>query len=221
MNNYTYYKSITNGKDKPFEDDYPCTLIIDGYDRFKDPRRNSRIHKLLPHKYFDTEYTIYLDGNRKLLVSPEELIEKYMDGYDIACFKHSSRDCIYDEAIEVAKLKLDDPEIIIEQAKYYEDHEYPKHKGLCEAGFMIRRNNARTRRFNEAWWADYCRFSRRDQLSFMPAMDEAGLRVNAIVAPYDIDEWGIVTRGGIVQIRNHENTEGNFNDPNRDNLYKK
>ncbi len=216
-----YYTSITNDKDTPFEEEFPKTTFRDAYDRFKDPRRNSRIHKILPHKYMDADFTVYLDGNRKLLVSPEELVKRYMDGYDMACFKHNSRDCIYDEAIEVAKLRLDDPEVIIEQAKYYEDHEYGKHKGLCEAGFMIRRNNERTRRFNEAWWADYCRFSRRDQLSFMPAIEEAGLRVNAIDAQYDIDEWGVVTRGGIVQIKNHNNTEGNFNDPNKDNLYKK
>ena len=210
----SFYQVITNNKDKVIKQDYPCTQFIDAYDRFKDPRRNSRIQKILAHKYFDSEFTIYLDGNRKLLMSPEELVAKYMDGYDIACFKHASRDCIYDEAMECAKLGLDDPEIIIEQAKYYEEHEYGKHKGLCEAGFMIRRNNARTKRFNEAWWADFCRFSRRDQLSFMPAIESSGVILNAIQAEYTFEENGRVTRGGIVEVFNHANTEGNFNGVN-------
>jgi hypothetical protein len=211
MSKVSFYTVITANKDKIIEQIFPITRFIDSYDRFKDPRRNSRIQKILSHKYFDSEFTVYLDGNRKLLVSPEELVKKYMDGYDIACFKHASRDCVYDEAMECAKLGLDDPEIIIEQAKYYEDHEYAKHKGLCEAGFMIRRNNERTRRFNEAWWADYCRFSRRDQLSFMPAVEESGVRLNSIIGEYEFHENGTITRGGIIQIANHENSEGNFN----------
>jgi hypothetical protein len=128
-------------------------------------------------------------------------------------FKHVGRDCIYDEAMICAKMKLDDPETIIEQAKYYEDHEFPKHKGLWECGFMIRRNNERTRRFNEAWWADYCRFSRRDQISSMPAMDLAGIIVNTIPGEYKLEDDGSYTKGDIIQIFEHKNTSGNWNDP--------
>ena len=204
------YTAITNNKDKIIEQDYPIVRFIDSYDKFKDPRRNSRIQKILAHKYFDNEFTIYMDGNRKLLVSPEELVEKYMDGYDLALFKHSTRDCIYDEAMTVAKMKLDDPEIIIEQAKYYEDHEFPKHKGLFEGGFIIRRNNERTKAFNEAWWADYCRFSRRDQLSLMPAMDKAGVIVNTLPSEYVFKEDGVIERGGIIRLDGHNNFEGNW-----------
>ena len=214
MSNVSFYTVITANKDKIIEQDFPITRFIDTYDKFKDPRRNSRIQKILSHKYFDSEFTIYSDGNRKLLISPEELVTKYMDGFDIAFFKHLSRDCIYDEAITCAELGLDDPELIIEQAKYYEDHEYAKKKGLYEGGFIIRRNNARTQAFNEAWWADYCRFSRRDQLSLMPALDKVGLRVCTLPSDYYLDDWGKMIRGGIIEICNHENFEGNFNDPN-------
>ena len=214
MSNIILYTVITNAKDKIVEQDYPIVRFIDSYDKFKDPRRNSRIQKILAHKYFDSEYTIYIDGNRKLLMSPEKIVEKYMKGYDMAIFKHALRDCIYDEAMEVAKLGLDDPELIIEQAKYYEDHEYAKHKGLCEAGFIVRRNNERTRAMNEAWWADYCRFSRRDQLSLMPAIDKAGVIVNQLDYPYDFLPDGTATRAGIITIESHLNFSGNFNDPN-------
>ena len=208
------YTVCTNAKDDLPKQDFPVVQFIDAYDKFVDPRRNSRIQKILSHKYFDNEFTIYMDANRKLLVSPESLIEKYMDGYDIALFKHLSRDCIYDEAMTCAKLGLDDPEIIIEQAKYYEDHEFPKGKGLWEGGFIIRRNNARTQAFNEAWWADYCRFSRRDQISLIPAMDKIGLIVNTLPSEYRIDENGLWTRGDIIALYAHKNNEGNFNDPN-------
>lgn len=210
----TLYTSITGNKDTLSGQIYPATLFQDAYDKFKDPRRNSRIHKIMPHKYIDSEFSIYMDGNMKLLIPPEEVIKRYMTGYDMALFAHGSRDCIYDEAIECAKLKLDDPEAIIEQAKYYEDHEYAKHKGLLQGGFIVRRNNARTQAFNEAWWADYCRFSRRDQLSLMPAIDKSGVRVNQINEHW-VDHYdGTAHIGDILEMYSHLNKEGNFNDPN-------
>lgn len=209
----TLYTAITGGKDKPVEQNWPIIRFIDSYDKFKDNRRNSRIQKIMPHKYFDSEFTIWIDGNMKLLISPEELIKRYMDGYDMMIFKHTTRNCIYDEVLQCCKLKLDNTEILIEQAKYYEDHGYPKNKGLCEGGFIIRRNNERTRAFNEAWWADYCRFSRRDQISLMPAMDKIGLAVNVIYEPWVVDTPTIAHRGDIVQIQSHDNFEGNFNSP--------
>lgn len=212
MDKITLYTTITGGKDRIVEQDFPIVRFIDEYDKFKDNRRNSRIQKIMPHKYFDTEYTIYIDGNRKLLMSPQEIVDRYMNGYDMLIFKHALRDCIYDEAMECAKLGLDAPETIIEQAKFYEDHEYAKHKGLCEAGFMVRRNTPKVNNFNEYWWADYCRFSRRDQLSLMPAIDKAGIIVNALTYPYEFLPDGTATRGGIITIESHLNFEGNFNE---------
>lgn len=185
--------------------------IRPAYDKFKDPRRNSRIHKIMIHKYSDADFTIWHDGNTRLMVPPEEIIEKCLGEYDMALFQHGARDCIYEEAMECAKLKLDDPELIIEQAKHYEDGEYAKHKGLCSGFFIIRRNNEKTQLFNEAWWADYCRFSRRDQIALMPAIDKVGLRVNFMP-----DRWvhsaGFATLGGVIAIYHHKHFEGNFNE---------
>ena len=198
------------GKDFPIKQDYPVTMFVDVYDKFKDPRRNSRVHKILIHKYSKADVTIWIDANMKLLISPEELVNKYLGDYDMAVFNHGGRDCIYDEAMEVAKLGLDDVELIIEQAKYYEDNEYPKHRGLAQGGIIIRRNNEKTQAFNEAWWADYCRFSRRDQLSLMPAIDKIGLRVNFIPEGW-IQYMDCAVIGNAVSIVSHKNYEGNFN----------
>src|SRR5690606_11150176 len=100
--------------------------------------------------------------------------------HDIAVFKHPQRDCLYDEATVCALRRLDDPETIIEQVKTYEDRGFSKHKGLCECGIILRRHTPRVERFNEVWWSEYSRHSRRDQISFMYAADKVGLRVNQI-----------------------------------------
>ena len=181
------------------------------YDKFKDPRRNSRIHKILAHKYSNADFIIWHDGNTRLMETPEFIIENFLGDYDMVMFKHGSRDCIYDEAIEVAKLGLDDPEIIIEQAKHYEDAEYGKHKGLASGFFIVRRNNKKTQAFNEAWWADYCRYSRRDQLSCLPNVDKCGIRLRIIDHQWQQGN-GYATMGGILMMYHHAHFEGNFNE---------
>jgi len=229
-NEITVVTAITGGKDKlrnqPNRGNAKFVAFMDtpevsdvwgvrpAYDKFKDPRRNSRIHKILIHKYIESKYTIWIDGNIQMMDTPEVIIEKYMKGYDMAIFHHPSRKCLYDEAIKCAKLKLDDVELIIEQAKWYEDHEFPKQKGLCEGGVIIRKNTQKVRDFNEAWWADYCRFSRRDQISLMPALDKVGVNINLIAEEFRFQErdgtlrW---LRGDLFDIIGHEHFEGNYN----------
>lgn len=172
------YTSVTGGKDKIA--DKTALAFIDSYDKFVDPRRNSRIQKILPHLYMNSEYSIYIDGNIKLLKSPEELIANHLKDHDIAVYKHPTRDCLYDEATKCAVRGLDSVETIIEQAKAYEEAGFPKHIGLAECGIIFRRHTDKVREFNETWWAEYCRYSCRDQISFMYALDKVGLPCNII-----------------------------------------
>lgn len=175
---------------------------IQVYDKFNSDRRNSRVVKLIPHKYFDCEYSIWLDGNLSLLVPAKELIEKYLNGYDIAVFKHPIRNCIYKEAIECAKRGLDDPEVIIEQVKAYEDEGFPKEYGLGENMMILRRHTKKIEQFNNAWFVEYARYSTRDQLSFMYVADKVGLPVNFIDEQF-IEKDGRWIRGGIIEIVPH------------------
>src|SRR6185503_21353153 len=90
----TVLTSITGGKDVPREEqvkgnarfisytDQPFESktweVRPAYNRFTDPRRNSRVPKILSHQYCDTEYSIYIDGNMSLLQAAEALIELYL-----------------------------------------------------------------------------------------------------------------------------------------------
>jgi len=170
--------------------------------KFTSSRRNSRIPKLLPHKYSDSEYTIWIDANVRLLITPEELVERYLKNHDIATFKHPVRNCIYSEAMECAKRKLDNPEAIIEQARAYEIDHYPKGNGLGECMMIIRRNTPKVERFNNTWWAEYCRYSVRDQISFMYSLDKVGLNCNFIDVQFRT-EGSRFLRGDIIEIFQH------------------
>ena len=216
--NITVLTSITGGKDELQEDQSVGNAQWVAYtaapsktwsikpapDLFKDERRNSRAPKILSHLYSDTEYSIWIDGNLSLLKPPEEIIERYLGEHDFALFQHPKRDCIYDEAIRVAKANLDDPEKIIEQVTRYEKSGYGKHKGLCECGVLIRRHTKKVKEFNNYWWSEYTRGCVRDQISFMYAVEQVGLRINKIYAPWFLDESGVnANRSDFIKIVPH------------------
>lgn len=221
LSNITVYTSITGEKDSVNEKqvignasfvaflekplDSKTWKVKPAYDRFIDARRNSRAQKILAHKYVDSEYSIYIDGNMSLLKPPEELIDKHLKDYDIAVYRHPTRDCIYDESIACVERRLDDPEVIIDQMKSYENAGYARHKGLCECGVIFRRHTPKVEAFNNAWWAEYCVNSRRDQLSFMYVADKVGIRVNAIQDYFVIgeDKSIAIKQSGDLQMVNH------------------
>ena len=155
------YTAITGGKDEPRTD----ILCFTEYDKFTEPRRNAKIYRALSHLYVDDEYSIWCDGNIELKVTEEHLIS-LMDGYDVLAFKNPYRDCLYDEAEEGSKLGLDDENILKEQAERYRKEGYKEKNGLWQTGVLLRRHTDQVKRLNEAWWAEICRGSMRDQVSF-------------------------------------------------------
>jgi hypothetical protein len=150
------------------------------YDRFHSHRRNSRAPKILSHHFCDAEYSIWIDGNVALRVGPYHLVETYLNGYDLAVFRHPDRNCIFEEAATCIECGLDDPDIIRGQVRRYADAGYAKNLGLAEANVIIRRHTNHIIEFNRTWWAEYCTHSVRDQLSFMYSINKTGVRINWI-----------------------------------------
>lgn len=173
----------------------------EAYNKFTSPRRNSRVPKILAHQFVDTDYSLWIDGNLRLLLPPERLLI-YLKDHDIAMFKHPARNCLYDEAIECAKHSLDDPETIMSQMKKYAKEGFGKNRGLCEGGFILRRHTEKVEQFNNAWWSEYSRHSVRDQVSMFYALDKAGLKINQIDLQF-INDNGRLIRGGVVEMVNH------------------
>jgi hypothetical protein len=89
-----------------------------------------------------------------------------------------------------------------EQAQFYKKDGYAENKGLCECGFIVRRHTPKVRAFNNEWWAQYTRFAKRDQPSFMYAVNEFGLRINVIDDGWEIRPNGAY-RAGVYRIVNH------------------
>lgn len=163
---------------------------------FTDPRRNSRAHKILSHQYVpDYDCSLWIDGSTVLLTSAIRLAETYLADADVAMFRHPARSCIYVEAAGCAEARYDARETFDDQVAKYRRAGYPADNGLNECTVILRRHNARTEVFNNAWWAEYCRYSCRDQVSMNYVAHTLGIKI--ALFPGDLrNNPGIVGHGG-------------------------
>jgi hypothetical protein len=149
------------------------------HQEFKDPCRNAKIHKLLPHLYFpDADYSLWIDGSieTKSTLPIGRWADEYLREHDLALFKHPSRNCVYEEAMACLKGRSDDTAIIERQMQKYCDEGYPFDNGSAECTVLFRRHTKKTAKFNEAWWTEIKAHSRRDQLSFAYAAHKLGFK---------------------------------------------
>ncbi|MDD5016802.1 MAG: DUF616 domain-containing protein [Eubacteriales bacterium] len=127
----------------------------------------NRYFKIYPHLLFkDYEYSIYIDGNIRVISDPSRLIQKIgLTG--IAMHRHYQRCCIYDEGEACIIYGKETRQKIKEQLDYYKEQGMPRQFGLYEANVIVRKHNE-TACINlmNGWWDQFCRFSKRDQLSF-------------------------------------------------------
>jgi len=152
--------------------------ILPVHKEFKDANRNAKIHKVLSHKYFpDKEYSLWIDGSVELLAPSFKIIETFIKDYDIVVFKHPQRKCIYDEAAVCIERKLDFKDVIEKQIRRYQHENYPAKNGLVEATILLRRHNSRVAEFNEMWWREICKGSKRDQISFNYVASKMGVKI--------------------------------------------
>jgi len=175
------YTAITDNYDKSRND----ILVFGEYDKFRASQRNYLIYKTLAHKFLDCDISVWIDGNLYLKATPEKLVEEWLGDFDMVIPKHPFRDCVYEEGmanIERIKHEKIGTEEILEQLKHYKEIGFPEHYGkLADTSFIIRRHNKIVEKFNEAWWAEICRYSYRDQVSFQYVLSKfPKLKVNFI-----------------------------------------
>lgn len=167
-------------------------------DLFRCPNRCAKIHKVLPHLYFPgAAYSLWLDGNIALKVPVQTLIDEHLAEADVAMFGHPDRNCVYAELqASMPLLGKYDPAVMMEQVENYRAAGFPEHCGLHECGVIVRRHAAAVERFNEAWWAEICRWSQQDQLSVMPAAWRTGVKIATIPGSImNYPQWSATRRG--------------------------
>lgn len=151
---------------------YPWRVSFNGWQTIQqgsedDPRRTARKLKVLAHKTFpEAEYSLWVDGCLTPITPVWQLIDRFLSHHDICVFEHAQRSCVYKELEACIRLHKDDPAVMRKQVAAYRREGYPHDNGLAETTAVLRRHNAATEEFNEAWWAEVLCGSVRDQLSF-------------------------------------------------------
>ncbi len=132
------------------------------------PSIMNRKYKILVHNYLN-EYnsSLYVDSNIKILKNPLFLSRKYLNKYDIVIPKHFKRECIYEEAKELAKLNKVDKLLLKKQINFYKKEGFPKKYGLGENNVIFRNHTEKVIFLMEKWWEMLTNYTQRDQLSLM------------------------------------------------------
>lgn len=127
-----------------------------------------RRHKVMAHEYLsEYEWSVYVDGNVRILGNMREYIEKESKKSPILCLKHPDRENVFEEAEECIKLGKDNPEIIRKQMEGYRQEGYPGDNGLVVSNVLVRKHmDPQVIELMKIWWDEIERKSRRDQLSF-------------------------------------------------------
>lgn len=140
-----------------------------------DPIRSARALKLLGHPLVDAvDETLWIDNSVVLRVPPEEILDEWLEGADFASPLHSYRSRLIDEFDAVVQAGFDDPARVYEQARHYVD-EHPtvlQTEPLWTA-ILARRNTPVVSEMCQRWFMDVLRYSRRDQLSVLVAIDRS------------------------------------------------
>lgn len=165
-----------------------------------DLARSSRFPKICPHRFLPEYSTsLYIDNSLVLKKTPEVILHELMGdkNVDFVCVKHSYRETVLDEFIEVTRLQLDTLNTIMEQLNAYHlsDPEVLSEKPLKGAFLLRNHNNAAVVDAMEEWMAHVLRYSRRDQLSLNFILRRKKVQMNKLDFDFlnsDYFTWPVV-----------------------------
>ncbi len=115
----------------------------------------SRFPKLLPHKVLPEGWSLWIDGNIRILDGRiydicRGLQEK---GCTYAGIVHPISDCAYEDAIACIKDRRDSLHRLAKAVRFLRSESYPEHAGMMENNMIFRHHSdAAIRELDELWW---------------------------------------------------------------------
>ena len=129
-------------------------------------------NELLP----EHDYSLHIDANMVLTEDPNKIVDEIIGTEkEIMVFRHHKRNSIYEEGKQCIDWKLDSESRISDQMDKYRNLGIGI--GLYECGLMLRKNTKSVKKFDDIWWKEIRRYSKRDQLAFPYATGLAGVSV--------------------------------------------
>lgn len=152
--------------------DLPTTArLVPLEDRGEGPTILSRLPKLCPHLFFQSyDWVIYLDNNARFLLDPARMLRRITREHPETpagryLFRHSRRDCAWDEVDECLRLGTMSAEQHAAVKAHFTVKAFPRHAGLFANTCMIQRmGSPETDALDEVWYASLSEMTRRDQV---------------------------------------------------------
>lgn len=151
----------------------------------EDRIRSSRRLKILGYRELETDVSLWIDNSVLLQRDPVELVESWLTEHsDIALPMHSFRTTVTAEAdavIEERRARADD--VRAQLGVYHRTAPEKLGTNPRWTAILARRRSADLDAAMERWWDHVCRYTPRDQLSYV--VSTAGVRERTV----PIDNW--------------------------------
>ena len=166
-------------------------IVVVEPDFLLDPQRSARQIKMLGHPLVrEYERSLWIDNSVVLDQPPNVIVDEWLRSADLAFCVHSFRESVLDEFLAVLDDSLDDRSRVLEQLDHYARSmpEVLDARPLW-AAVIARRWTPGVERTMETWWKHVLRYSRRDQLSLIAALETTGLAVERVEVDNHRSPW--------------------------------
>lgn len=157
--------------------------VIPNYMELTNAERN-RFCKMFPHKIFqDIRYTIYIDGNIKVVSDLTEFVNHDFR-HGMQFHKHKSRNCVYEEMEACRILKKAQKSAIESYSRVLQRRGFPAQYGMAECNVIVRDSSVNKMKIiMEMWWNEFRNNEvKRDQLSLPYLLWQNGIPVDEVTA---------------------------------------
>lgn len=156
-----------------------------------DPVRSARAIKVLGHPTLEKyPITVWADNRVQLTPKIVDLVASMESDTDLLAFEHSFRQDLESEFAAIVAGNFDEPGRVFDQFAAYQA-EVPRvlSRKPVWTGLLVRRNNQHQRQAMRIWADQINRYSRRDQLSFLYAVEKSHLKTRYLVGDNRTSEW--------------------------------
>jgi hypothetical protein len=156
-----------------------------------DPRRSQRDIKIRGHESLSTyEQWLYIDNTVRLKKTPEEILGVWLKDADWAALSHDANSTLWAEFEANLALSKETPERLNEQLHDYSTH----HPDVLDQrplwnGFFARKNSPAVTKFADLWFSHVLRYSARDQLSILVALDREEVSLKRVAGRVRNSQW--------------------------------
>ena len=150
-----------------------------------DPVLASRFPKLNPHLALSGyDASLYVDANVLITEELDAAADRALaSGTPCAMVPHPDRKSVYEEGLFLVRHSIGEPFKVYGQIRELAKRGFPDDTGLYVCSVIFRHHlEPRVVAFSEAWWRQFLAGAKRDQLSVMPALAEATLVPEVLVA---------------------------------------